>query len=125
MRIKDLIYAGTVAAGLSALVGCSGSKEEPVANAFEAGKKGVQPLYELLAPDARIAFDSAFYNRMQHGRCKCLPQEMSAVLMKAANANGTFNDQIAYHEISFIIQQELNHNDRTYAGKLFPEKKEE
>lgn len=122
--LKNILYIGTLAAaGLATLVGCGGGKPEP-AHAFEAGKKGVQPLYELLAPDARIAFDSAFYNRIQHGRCKCLPQEMSAVLMKAAKANGTFDDQISYHEISFIIEQELKHNDRQYAGNLFPESKE-
>jgi len=120
---NKILYVGTLAAGLATLIGCGGEKPES-AQAFEAGKKGVQPLYELLAPDAKVAFDSAFYNRMQHGRCKCLPQEMSAVLMKAAKANGTFDDQISYHEISFIIEQELKHNDRQYAGNLFPESKE-
>ena len=95
MGLKNILYVG-LAAGLATLVGCGGRDK------VDARVCGRQMLYDKLTPNAREALNNAFYNRVQHGRCKCRPQELSAVLMKAAYADGIPDNEITYDEIRFI-----------------------
>ncbi len=110
IRPMHALYAGVLAlAGLAP--GCdSGSK----INTNEFGK---QMDYRMTS-EARAALNNYVFHMRQHGKMKCKPQAMSAILMNASRTDNDPTDEITLEDLGPILNKEAKRAAAVYKDEI-------
>ena len=103
------LYAGVTA--LAILTGCGGDSK------VDTRDFGTKMEYRM-TDDAREALNNYVFHMRQHGKMKCKPQAVSAILMAASARDNNMTNEITLKDLYPILAKEAKVAARTYKDEI-------